>query len=253
MSSIQNIKINGKFYELPATPVSNQRTYSGSVYRLQVEAKDMAIKIYRTEKEYEEEEQDEWFPSQKDMEKFIELSDEVRPILLSNMMVFDSKDHYIGCGSYYINEIKGNTQDIIFNLSCSKFFADIFALRDQIPYVSKNYIELDDWYMGNLKYGTIDRSPDTEKLYCFDDSNYCISKGSVDMVTNSNYCCLNRLALNILGCYFQKHHYLKEEYRDFLYVVKRYSNYFEFLEKESRGYSTLDEFLKDRVKKIYNR
>ena len=238
MQDIKKIKMNEKVYELPLIPISKEETFSGYVYRLQAENEDLAVKIYHSSCRYDD--QIEWFPPQRDLEEFIEVSKEVFPMLLSHKMVFDLENHYIGCASYYIEETEGNIGKVIESLPCSELFTHIFSLIEQVPIISKHYIELDDLAIDNLKYGTIKKDSSKSRIYSFDDSNYTVNKeNSMKTIMEDNYDCFNRLAEDFLD------YYLPSRYYELLKKMKCSGNYFELLEKVCRGYSNLGEFVKD--------
>ena len=237
MPPIRNIKINGKIYTLPEKTINQKETYSGSVYHLQIETEDLAVKIYHSVNRYDPEDTD-FFPPQEDLEKFIELSPQVEPLLLSNHRVLDLEDNYIGCSSYFIKETKNDIETVIRNLPCDQLFMNIFSFIEKIPEVSKYRIALDDWSLDNLKYGIIRNQEDNEKIYCFDDSNYRINReDSIRVITNTNYACANRLAEDILDNL--------NLYHTLIGKMRYSSSYFEYLEKQCRGYKNLDEYAKE--------
>ena len=237
MLSVRNIKINGKIYELPEKTINSKETFSGNVYRLQVENEELAVKIYHSINRDDPDDID-FFPPQEDLEKFIEISPKMDPILLSNHMVLDLENNYIGCTSYFVEETKKDIGKVIRNLPCNQLFTNIFLLIERIPEVSKYRIALDDWSLDNLKYGTIRNQVESEKIYCFDDSNYRMNKeDSIRVITNTNYACANRLAEDILGDLNLYH---------VLFGKMRYSScYFEYLERQCRGYKNLEEYSKE--------
>ena len=240
-------------YQLPSKPITEKKTYSGTVYRLQVEERDMAIKVYRTEKMYEEEEMDDWFPPYQDMEVFLKASSEVFPFLLSDIIVFDEKDHYIGCGCYFVTETMGNTSNILFDITLNDFFTYIFSLEEKIPVISKYHISLDDLSIGNARLGTISGVPNISKLYMFDDSNYRVSEDSIKEITNDNYTSFSDFIYQLISDYYSAHQYTNREYVFVLKELRRKDNYLKFLEKESRGYSNMNEFLLDYIKTFHKK
>lgn len=237
MISIKSIKINKKVYTLPERPINKKETFSGNVYHLQIKNEDLAVKIYHSVNRYDSDDTD-FFPSQEDLEIFIELSQKVEPLLLSNHKVFDLENNYIGCTSYFVRDTMKDIEKVIRLLSCSQLFTNIFSLIEKIPEISKHRIELDDWSLDNLKYGTISSQVGKERIYCFDDSNYRINReDSIRLLTNTNYACANRLAEDILNNLNLYHALIGK---------MRYSScYFEYLEKLCRGYQNLDEFAKE--------
>lgn len=237
MTIIKSIKIKEKIYMLPKRSINKKETFSGDVYHLQVEDSDLAVKIYHSINRDDPDDMD-FFPPQEDLEKFIELSSKMEPLLLSNHMVLDLENNYIGCTSYFVEETRKDIEEVIRNLPCDQLFTNIFLLIERIPEVSKYRIALDDWSLDNLKYGTIRNQVRSEKIYCFDDSNYRINReDSIRVITNTNYACANRLAEDILDSLNLYHALIGK---------MRYSTcYFEYLERQCRGYKNLDEYSKE--------
>lgn len=250
MSKTKNIKINDQIYKMKLQAISKEKTYSGTVYPLQVEENLMAIKIYRTKKDFPSEQQDDWFPPLEDIQEFIEVSYQSFPFLLSNCIVLDEENKYIGCGTYCVTETKGDTKQIIFDLPRDKFFQDTDKLREQIPVLSKAKISLSDCSIDNIKFGTITKKPKEERLYIFDDSNYRIEEDyDIKTITKENDKCFNELALDILYFYLHTNQIPLDICYEILDEVRKHNDHFSFLEKESRGYLNMNEFLLDYTKR----
>ena len=249
MELFKNIKINNEIYQLELEPIIKRPTYSGKIYRLQIKDNLMAIKLYRTQKCDNYEIQDDWFPPLKDITKFIELSSQTFPLLLSNSIVLDENDKYIGCSSYYVSDSNDTSKMTIFDIPREQFFFDIFSLEEQLSICSNNHILINDLSIFNLKFGTITKNPNKERIYFFDDSNYRLADYNIKIIETENHEEFNEFGLNILEYYFDSNLYFKEQYAEFLYEVSRNKNVFSFIEKESRDYLTISDFLQDRVKR----
>lgn len=246
---MKNIVINDKIYELNLKPISDDDSYTGKAYRMQIGNDLLAVKIYRTEKLYDAEEDGEWFPSFEEIQKFNQLSSQVQPILLSNVTVYNEDGDYIGCGSYYVNETEGPISNLLFRLPISKFFNDIFKLEESISLLTKEKIVIDDWNTSNIKFGNITSNPADERIYAFDDSNYQIcSDFSCKTVASFNRECFNDLAMDILEDYYCL---VKPDYgecKTFRNILSKQSDKFRFLERDSRNYPNIGSYLEDRVK-----
>ena len=242
-----NIKINNQMYTINSNPISSRNTYTGKAYRLQVGSDLLAVKIYRTNKLYSDEEQDEWFPLEEEVDTFMKLADDVEPILLSRMIVGDEKKDYVGCANYYITEVHGDTRKSIFYMPITKFFECFFDLEEKIPIFTNNFIMLDDWNIDNIKYGIISKDPDRERIYMFDDSNYRLACCSKKLLTLMNEKCFDNLAIDIVDSYV-KGNWVYGEYHDYFESVRDKKHLFEYLEKDSRGYPNMSTYFNDIVK-----
>ena len=249
MCNIKNIKINDKQIELDISNGSKP-SYSGTVYELDAESDKLAIKIYRSSPRDKYEIKNSWFPTEEDLERFIEVSNSTYPILLSHDKVMDQDDKYIGCSTYYVTETKGNTKELIYEMPFTELFESIYSLKEQIPIISKAKIMLDDWRLDNIKYGTISKFPNIERFYSFDDSCYSIGNSDYEHILNCNYRCFDGLA-NDLAHYFYNQKDMDDIYfYGFRLLLKGKLNTFEYIEETSRGYENLGEYLIEYPKVI---
>ena len=106
---------------------------------------------------------------------------------------------------------------------------------------------LDDWNIDNIKYGTISKEPDRERIYMFDDSNYRLLCGSGDLLTLMNEKCFDNLAIDVVDGYVRDN-WKCGEYHDYIESVRKKKRLFEYLEKDSRGYPNMSTYFNDRVK-----
>ena len=254
MDNIKNIKINGHSFELDLSNGSIPG-YSGTVYKLVNNSEDLAVKIYRSKIEYVGENQDDWFPTSDELEHFINFSSIMYPIILSRYKVLDENDKYIGCCGYYVEETKGKTEEIIFDFPRDDLFKNIHGLYSKIPMVSLAGIILDDWRIENIKYGTITKFPQEERLYVFDDSNYEKSDLDTKSILTLNYSCFEDFILDLVQYFYRYSKYSntcgkdKNLYENFTNMIRLSKNRFNYLEEKSKDYPNIKEFLFDYPKK----
>ena len=251
MNNFRNIKINGNFFKLDLSNGSKP-SYSGTVYQLNDGKDDLAIKIYRDKPKSKYEIKDIWFPKEESLEYFIKVSEDIYPILLSKSKVLDEEDKYIGCSSYYVTETQGSTKEFIYEMPIDMLFENLYFLKDQIPVISKSKIILEDWRLDNIKYGTITRFPNVERIYSFDDSSYVISDISYDEILTINYQVFDGLANDLLHYFYNQNNVDSGPYFSFRLSLEAKKQVFEYIEENSKGYNSLKEFLLD-YPKVYKK
>ena len=251
MNSFRNIKINGKIFKLDLSNGSKP-SYSGTVYQLSDGKDNLAIKIYRDKPKNKYEMKNIWFPKEESLDQFIKVSEDIYPILLSKSKVLDEEDNYIGCSSYYVTETQGSTKEFIYEMPIDMLFENLYSLKKQISVISKARIILDDWRLDNIKYGTITKFPNIERIYSFDDSSYVVSDISSDEILNINYQVFDGLANDLLHYFYNQNKLDSGLYFSFRLSLKAKKNTFEYIEKNSRGYNNLKEFLLD-YPKVYKK
>ena len=79
---------------------------SGKCYKVWDDDRILTVKLYLNESGLSGEEI--FFPDEKMLEKFIQLSPYTSPILLSNYLVRDENGNYIGCARDYIEASSSN-------------------------------------------------------------------------------------------------------------------------------------------------
>lgn len=216
---------------------TNMKGASGMVYHLVKDKEILAVKIYHEKIDCSF--IDRWFPTEDELDFFIECYDSNLPILLSKYKVCDETNNYIGCATDFIQETRGESIEAIKKLPLSLFFKYLYDIKDSITYFDNKKITLCDLQCTNIKLGTIMNS-NKERIYIFDDSSYFLddSPYNEEEINNLvedisyNYC------LNISEYIAKK----------FTSEMRKHNNYLKFLERTTSGYSNLDECFKDYAK-----
>ena len=144
---------------------------SGNCYKVWDDDRILTVKLYLNESGLSGEEI--FFPDEKMLEKFIQLSPYTSPILLSNYLVRDENGNYIGCARDYIEASSSNATEAVFQLPKEEALEHFQRIEKKIPIFNENGILLDDWNSYNIMLGRI--AGGDEKLYIFDDSSYSLS------------------------------------------------------------------------------
>lgn len=230
---IRNVVIQEKIYSIYNHDFLGSG-YSGSVYRLQTDSIDLAVKIYRQKVLDFCEKESSWFPCRETLQYFVEQSHEFYPVLLSHYLVEDMLGNYIGCASPYVEEINGKTVNCIWQLATDQFFTYFENLWKTISHFTSKEIEIEDWNADNIILG---RGRDLPfDLYMIDDSSYKRSPHPSfnqdemnnlleDVITSSPY---SPLVIEKVLMEFQKH-----------------GNILSYLEKRCQGYCRIGDLMED--------
>lgn len=240
---VRNIVINNELYRLNTKDGIFGKS-SGVCYHLQEKNQDLAVKIYYNKNG------DNDFPEDWEIEIFGEIFEDVLPVVLSQAPVYNEKGKYIGCCSPYLYETKGNTGDILYTFPRNYIFECLTKLEDTISIFSENRIELCDWSIYNVMISEGKNIP--FDMHIIDDTFYRLTTSNPKVLNQENRSCLSDLLVSIVEYYSLSNGGNSNiNYPYFLNLISKVGQKYDpvsYLEKESRGYSNLDEYFKDYAK-----
>lgn len=253
----KNIVINNQLYQLPLTHAIKGET-SGICYHLKNENVDWAVKLYykNEEKIYQ------IYPTLLELQKICSIQKQVVPVMVSEYPVFDEFNQYIGCCSPFIDETRGKTCEILYKESVDLILEGLYKIQETLSIFTKNYIEVSDWSLSNMKFGSV-KNLDFG-MYLYDDSFYGLSDVPKWHLAERNAAELNHLIYTIISDYYDYHNkkedafLLSEEELGYRDAFCNRFNYWErsesslvLLEKESHKFPNLEAYLEDAREKQY--
>lgn len=211
-------------------------------YRLQVLKRkiDYAIKLYRSFDYLELE----------DIARLQEFYLDSFPICLSEYPVFDEECNYIGSATSYIEEKYGPTEKVIYQVPLEKIYMYLSQLEEKIALVTMKKLVLWDWGVGNLLYG---RGQDLPLgLYMIDDNGYYFdSQITFEENRRELFYLINDIIANFVFRYAES---LKDPVSErILTPYLKSEDSFSLLKTESRNYSSLQDYLLDKVEFVKRR
>lgn len=239
-----SVYINEKEFVLEEKMRLNKKkndSTSGVCYHLQDEDFDLSVKIYYKKDplggDYP------WFPDEQVLQKFIQISPNTYPVLLSQYFVRDFHGDYIGCARECIYPSYENTVDAIFDLPKEYIFPYFQAIQDIIPTFDQAGIVLDDWNYYNVMLGKTKTLP--VSLFVFDDSNYTIS----DADFSSNQSEFEHLLEDLVEEYLGHYHLGKKIY-SVLDGFRYAKNHIQFLHDISKDTETIGDGVFQYIRKF---
>lgn len=239
----KQVIIDGEEYEV--TLFSDRKGQTGCCYRLQVPEKnlDLAVKLYHQDFGCD-------YLDLEDISRMREFFMDSFPICLSEYPVFDEEKKYIGSASSYLEEIVGPTDEVIYQLPLEEVYRDLSYLEEKIALVTMKKLVLWDWEVGNLLYGKGQNLP--LGLYAIDDSGYYFDS---HVTWEENRQMLSYLINDIIAGYvFRYAQSLKDPISEkILFPYLKSEDSFSLLKQESRNYSSLQDYLLDKVELVKRR
>lgn len=213
---------------------------SGVCYHLQEGDFDLSVKIYHKEDPLGEEYP--WYPDELSLQKFIQLSPNTYPVLLSQYMVRDFHGEYIGCARECIYPAYENTVDAIFDLPKEHIFPYFQAIQDTIPSFDQAGIVLGDWNSYNVMLGKTRTLPTS--LFVFDDSDYTFSNTGF----SSNQSEFEHLLEDLVEAYLG-HYHLGKKIHSVLDGFNHSKSHMQFLHDISKDTETIGDGVFQYIRK----
>ncbi len=233
----KRVIIDGEEYELTLT--GDKMGQTGSCYRLQVPEKhmDLMVKLYHQDYYCD-------YLDLKDIFRMQEFLKDSFPIRLSEHPVFDEAKKYIGSATPYLEEIAGSTEKVIYQVPVDQMYTDLARLEEKIALVTMKKLVLWDWGIGNLLYGKGHDLP--LGLYAIDDSGYYFDS---HVTFKENRRMLSDLINDIIASFVFRHvQSLKDPISEkVLHPYLKAEDSFTLLRNESSAYSSLEEYLIDKI------
>ncbi len=233
---IKNVVVNEKVYQLNTENGIHGKT-TGECYRLKVGEEDLAVKIYYKNADYLPE---------NELAIFNKIHEKTIPILISKYPVFSESGDYIGEATPFIEEIKGKTEDILYQLPKDVIIEGLEEIQEKLPIFNQNYISLYDMGVHNMKIGKGNHLP--FGIYMIDDSFHMISDLDTEFHNQQEF---YRLLRSIVKLHFEKKGGLlgKEDYLDsFIEKITSLDLFYctiPNLEKQMANYENFQEYLDD--------
>ncbi len=238
MKYCNNIIIQDKMYALSSESIASG--YHGTCYHLQKDNLDLAVKIYHQESAFAEEKP--YHPSKEVLTYFTVHAKEMYPILLSEYLVMDEANHYVGCACPYVEETKGVITKALWTLAPSVFLTYFYRLEEAFSKLAAKNIMADPIHIYNMKLGKIKDKPTEEHLYCFDDTGYLLGQ---NMLLGSAILNPAIEDLVFLRLWNQRAPAICQKILRNMWL---YDNYLDFFEENSHSYETMETFMADYEK-----